>query len=96
MEDLAQHDSVWHTLTIYDNPSRLFVSGAVDIWTGKKVDRLFFKWGFLVRQPEVYPLDDNEGLMEKLGFPSWFRNIEYFFADNYRFDSTIYKKYKDR
>ena len=96
MEDLAQHDSVWHTLTIYDNPSRLFVSGAVDRWTAKKVDRLFFKGWYGWLQPEIYPLDDNEELMEKLGFPSWFRNIEYYFSDNYLLDYDIFEKYKDK
>jgi len=56
--------------------SGLIVSPAYDRIIGEKVNRLYMTTGAMAIMPYISPLDENEALLAKLGFPDWYRNIE--------------------
>jgi len=96
MEDLSENDSMWKTLKKIGF-SRLYVSPAYDRSTSRNVDRLYVDISIMAEKTEIIPEDDNEELMDRLGFPLWRRRATLGVVDqNYMLDRTYTSKYKRR
>ena len=93
MEDLAQNDSMWNYLGKIKFP-RLYVSPAYDRSTSTNVDRLYVDIS-IFEEIEIIPEDDNEELMNKIGFPLWRRKATLGVVDqNYSLDRTFTSRFK--
>ena len=97
MDDLAAHDPLWrHNQMGGAGNIQLFVSPAYNTLTGKTTDRLVFWYRSSLSYPWVYPVNENEVLLEKIGFPLWLTEQGGVVIHSiYRVDSLWYEKYSN-